>query len=312
MSAHSLKTGNSNVKKERVIMKTERFRGVFPYLVTPLDNKQNVNSAVVFKLCDDLIAAGVHGLAALGSTGEFAYLTASQKIAMVESVVAATKRRVPVLAGVSATTIADAVRQAKACEKAGVDGLVVAIDAYFPINHRGVVDYFTSVAKAVELPIVIYTNPNYQKATLSIEVLNELSDLENIVALKDASSNTGRLLSLLNRIEGRLDIFSASSHIPAAVMMMGGKGWMAGPACVAPKQSIELYDACISGRWSEAVALQRRLWSLNEAFEKYNLAACMKAALEFKGYEVGTAIAPQQQLNEIELEDLKSVVEHCE
>ncbi|MGK3946436.1 dihydrodipicolinate synthase family protein, partial [Streptomyces caeruleatus] len=83
---------------------------------------------------------------------------------------------------------------------AGVDGLVVAIDAYFPINHRGVVDYFTSVAKAVELPIVIYTNPNYQKATLSIEVLNELSDLENIVALKDASSNTGRLLSLLNRI----------------------------------------------------------------------------------------------------------------
>jgi len=293
-------------------MKTERFRGVFPYLVTPLDDNQSVDSAMVFKLCDDLIAAGVHGLAALGSTGEFAYLTASQKLAMVETTVAAAKRRVPVLAGVSATTIADAVRQAKVCEKAGVDGLVVAIDAYFPINHRGVVDYFTAVAKAVELPIVIYTNPNYQKATLSIEVLHELSNLENIVALKDASSNTGRLLSLLNRIDGRLDIFSASSHIPAAVMMMGGKGWMAGPACVAPRQSIELYNACISGRWSEAMTLQRRLWSLNEAFEKYNLAACMKAALEIKGYAVGAAIAPQQKLNENEIADLKNIISLCE
>jgi len=249
-------------------MKTGRFHGVFPYLVTPLDDRQNVNSAMVFRLCDDLIAAGVHGLAALGSTGEFAYLTASQKIAMVEAVVASAKGRVPVLAGVSATTIADAVSQAKACEKAGVDGLVVAIDAYFPINHRGVVEYFTAVAQAVELPIVIYTNPNYQKATLSIDVVKDLSQLENIVALKDASSNTGRLLSLLNQVEGRLDIFSASSHIPAAVMMMGGKGWMAGPACVAPKQSIALYDACIAGRWSEAVSLQKKLWPLNEAFEK--------------------------------------------
>jgi len=293
-------------------MKTGRFHGVFPYLVTPLDDRQNVNSAMVFRLCDDLIAAGVHGLAALGSTGEFAYLTASQKIAMVEAVVASAKGRVPILAGVSATTIADAVSQAKACEKAGVDGLVVAIDAYFPINHRGVVDYFTAVAKAVELPIVIYTNPNYQKATLSIDVVKDLSQLENIVALKDASSNTGRLLSLLNRVEGRLDIFSASSHIPAAVMMMGGKGWMAGPACVAPKQSIALYDACIAGRWSEAVSLQKRLWPLNEAFEKYNLAACMKAALEIKGYDVGSAIAPQQKLNDEEMADLKGIIAFCE
>lgn len=293
-------------------MKTGRFHGVFPYLVTPLDGRQNVNSAMVFRLCDDLIAAGVHGLAALGSTGEFAYLTASQKIAMVEAVVASAKGRVPVLAGVSATTIADAVSQAKACEKAGVDGLVVAIDAYFPINHRGVVEYFTAVAKAVELPIVVYTNPNYQKATLSIDVVKDLSQLENIVALKDASSNTGRLLSLLNQVEGRLDIFSASSHIPAAVMMMGGKGWMAGPACVAPKQSIALYDACIAGRWSEAVSLQKKLWPLNEAFEKYNLAACMKAALEIKGYDVGSAIAPQQKLNDEEMADLKGIIAFCE
>ena len=293
-------------------MKTGRFHGVFPYLVTPLDDRQNVNSAMVFRLCDDLIAAGVHGLAALGSTGEFSYLTASQKIAMVEAVVASAKGRVPVLAGVSATTIADAVSQAKACEKAGVDGLVVAIDAYFPINRRGVVEYFSAVAKAVELPIVIYTNPNYQKATLSIDVVKDLSQLENIVALKDASSNTGRLLSLLNRVEGRLDIFSASSHIPAAVMMMGGKGWMAGPACVAPKQSIALYDACIAGRWSEAVSLQKKLWPLNEAFEKYNLAACMKAALEIKGYDVGSAIAPQQKLNDEEMADLKGIIAFCE
>src|SRR6185369_16580248 len=124
-----------------------------------------------------------------------------------------------------------------------------------------------------------------------------------IVAIKDASTNTGRLLSIMNRCP-KLDVFSASAHIPAAVMLIGGVGWMAGPACVIPRQSVKLYELCKAGRWPEAMALQRDLWRMNEAFARFNLAACIKAALQIQGYAVGDPIPPQLPLS---AEDRKAV-----
>jgi 4-hydroxy-tetrahydrodipicolinate synthase len=91
-------------------------------------------------------------------------------------------------------------------------------------------------------------------------------------------------------------VFSASAHIPAAVMLIGGVGWMAGPACVIPRQSARLYQLCRDACWPEAMALQRELWRINEIFARFNLAACIKAALSLQGYEVGDPIAPQRPL----------------
>jgi 4-hydroxy-tetrahydrodipicolinate synthase len=93
-----------------------------------------------------------------------------------------------------------------------------------------------------------------------------------------------------------LGVFSASAHIPAAVMLIGGVGWMAGPACVIPRQSVRLYELCRAGRWSEAMALQRHLWRINEAFARFNLAACIKAGLQAQGYAVGDPVPPQPAL----------------
>jgi 4-hydroxy-tetrahydrodipicolinate synthase len=204
---------------------------------------------VLSRLCDDLIAAGVHGLTPLGSTGEFAYLTWPQRRRVAQAAVNAAKGRVPVVAGVAATTIADAVFQAKEMQALGCSGILAVLEAYFPIPDEGVYSYFKAIAEAVTLPVVIYTNPNFQRSDLSLAVIERLSRIPNIQAIKDASSNTGRLLSILNRVEGRMAVFSASAHIPACVMLIGGKGWMAGPACIVPKQSVELYNRCRRGDW---------------------------------------------------------------
>jgi 4-hydroxy-tetrahydrodipicolinate synthase len=92
-------------------------------------------------------------------------------------------------------------------------------------------------------------------------------------------------------------VFSASAHIPAAVMLIGGVGWMAGPACIVPRQSVRLYDLCRAGKWPEAMTLQRELWRINEAFARFNLAACVKAGLQIQGYAVGEPVPPQQPLS---------------
>src|SRR5215475_3734836 len=218
------------------------FHGVFPYLVSPIDASGQIRINVLEKLCDDLIAAGVHGLTPLGSTGEFAYLNAAQRAAVVETTIAAAKRRVPVVAGVVSTSTADAVTQAKAYQKLGADGILAILEAYFPVKDGGIESYFRAIADAVDIPVVLYTNPQFQRSDLSLDVIARLAEHPRIRYIKDASTNTGRLLSILNRCGDSIRVFSASAHIPAAVMLIGGVGWMAGPACIVPRESVKLYD----------------------------------------------------------------------
>ena len=281
------------------------FRGVFPYLVSPIDAAGDVKADVLARLCDDLVAAGVHGLTPLGSTGEFAYLSRAQRRRVVEVVVGAAKGRVPVVAGVASTTIADAVAQARDYQRIGCAGILAILEAYFPLDDAGVLDYFRAIAEAVSLPVVLYTNPSFQRSDLSLPVIEKLSHVPNIRYIKDASPNTGRLLSILDRVEGRMEVFAASSHIPACVMLLGGVGWMAGPACVAPRQSVALYEACRAGDWPRAMALQRPLWRLNQAFTRHNLAACIKGGLVLQGYEVGEPLRPQAPLSAQGVEEVR-------
>ena len=277
-------------------MNEAQFHGVFPYLVSPVHETGEVNAKVLARLCDDLIEAGVHGLTPLGSTGEFAYLTWPQRRRVVEVVIAAAKGRVPVVAGVASTTIADAVSQSREFENMGCSGILAILEAYFPLSDEGVFAYFKAIAEAVSIPVVLYTNPNFQRSDLSLPVIDRLSRISNIGYIKDASFNTGRLLSIINRVQGRMQVFAASSHIPTCVMLIGGIGWMSGPACVAPRQSVELYELCRRGNWVTAMQRQRPLWNLNLAFAKYNLAACIKGGLQLQGYPVGAPLPPQAAL----------------
>ncbi|TAK41680.1 MAG: dihydrodipicolinate synthase family protein [Betaproteobacteria bacterium] len=284
------------------------FHGVFPCLVSPIDERGRVMDAVLTRLVHDLIGAGVHGLTPLGSTGEFAYLNRQQRHRIVAVVVQAARGRVPVVAGVAATTIADAVEQVKAYEALGVDGVLGILEAYFPLTEEGVVAYFTAIANATALPVVLYTNPQFQRSDLTLPAIERLARIENIRYLKDASSDTGRLLSILNAVGDRIRVFSASAHIPACVMLIGGVGWMAGPACVVPRQSVQLYDLCRAGQWEEAMRLQRSLWRMNRVFATYNLAACIKGGLALQGYEVGAPLPPQTPLSEAGRAEIRGVL----
>jgi len=284
------------------------FHGVFPYLVSPVGGDGRVRESVLGRLCDDLIKSGVHGLTPLGSTGEFAYLDHAQRAAVVQTTIDAAKRRVPVVAGVVSTSTSDAVAQARAYQQLGADGILAILDAYFPLGDAQVESYFRAIADAVDIPVVIYTNPQFQRSDLTLDVIARLAAHPRINYIKDASTNTGRLLSIMNRCGDGIRVFAASAHIPAAVMLIGGVGWMAGPACIIPRQSVELYQLCKAARWDAAIALQRRLWRLNEAFARYNLAACIKAGLSIQGYDVGDPIPPQAALTADERQAVEAVL----
>jgi 4-hydroxy-tetrahydrodipicolinate synthase len=276
-------------------IRMSKFHGVFPYLVSPIDKSGRILTDVIGRLASDLIEAGVHGLTPLGSTGEFAYLDRAQRTTVVQATIEAAKGRVPVVVGVASTSTTDAVEQAQSYQKLGADGILAVLDSYFPLKEPQIESYFRAIAEVVDIPVVLYTNPQFQRSDLSLDVIAKLATHPRVRYIKDASTNTGRLLSIMNRCP-QLAVFSASAHIPVAVMMIGGVGWMAGPACVIPRQSVRLYNLCRAGQWNEAVKLQRDLWRINEVFARFNLAACIKAGLQAQGYPVGDPVPPQAAL----------------
>jgi 4-hydroxy-tetrahydrodipicolinate synthase len=283
------------------------FHGIFPYLVSPINEVTGrVREGVLRDLAEHLIGQGVHGLSPLGSTGEIVYLTAEQRVEIVRVVRDATRGRVPVVPGVSAYSTTDALRQATALVELGVDGLILMLQTQFPVSRTGIERYFRTVAEAVPCPVVLYTNPGLGGADVTPEIVEALSDVPNIRYVKDASGRTGRILAILNRVGDRVKVFSASAHIPTVVFQLGGVGWMAGPACVIPRESVTLYELARAGRWEEAYALQRPLWRLNELFEKYALAACIKTALELQGFPVGGPLAPQEPLPARAVEEIRA------
>ena len=287
------------------------FRGIFPYLVSPIDESTGrVRERVLRDLVEHLIRCGVHGLSPLGSTGEFAYLSFEQRQEIVRIVIDAAAKRVPVLAGVAAFATTDAIRQAEAHARLGADGLILILQQMFPLTPRGIESYFRAVAEAMpQTSMTVYTNPGLLGGDVPMDVLDALSHIRNIEYVKDASGNTGRILTMLNRMGERIKVFSASAHVPLLVLKLGGVGWMAGPGCVMPRECVRLYDLACAGKWDEAMAEQRRQWAINEVFTRYGLAACIKTALQLQGFAVGDAIAPQEALKPEAVEDIRRALE---
>lgn len=292
-------------------LKTQNpFKGIFAYLITPLDDKENLKTTELERLCKYLIQQGVHGLTPLGSTGECSYLSQIQRHDVVDTVVSATKGEAFVIPAVSSNSVRGAIEQASSYASMGVDGIVLTLDAYFPLSQSSVKEYFLRVADAVDLPIIIYTNPIFQKVDLSTDILIDLSYDSRFVGLKDASTNTGRLLSLERQCRTGFGIYAASAHITTSVMLLGGSGLFAGPVCVLPREYILLYKLCERKQWNEAMEVQRILWRFNEAFATHNLAGCIKVALLGQGFDPGPTVSPQPVLsNDIQQEIQQIVVE---
>ena len=175
-----------------------------------------------------------------------------------------------------------------------------SLNAYFPLAEVQVEAYFRAIADAVEVPVVLYTNPQFQRSDLTLDVIARLSEHPRIRYIKDASTNTGRLLSIMQPLAGNAGIlglgaYSRRRHADRRRRLDGRTG-LRDPAA----ERASSMNSASAGRWPEAMELQRSLWRINEIFARFNLAACIKAALEIQGYAVGAPLPPQRALTDAE------------
>ncbi|MDJ1134900.1 dihydrodipicolinate synthase family protein [Streptomyces iconiensis] len=253
--------------------------GVVPPVCTPLDGDGSVDTASLTRLVEHLVDGGVHGLFALGSTSEVAYLTDAQRRTALETVVRVAAGRVPVLAGAIDTTTARVVEHARAAAESGADALVATAPFYTRTHPVEIAGHFRRIRSAVDLPLFAYDIPVSVHSKLPAALVRGLAEDGTLAGLKDSSGDEGGLRRLIVELGGAaartaareaagaagspgFSILTGAELTVDAALLAGADGVVPGIGNVDPAAYVRIYDAARAGEWALAAKEQERLVAL--------------------------------------------------
>ena len=247
--------------KEKIVSNSNRWRGIVPAMITPFTDKGEVDVEGVKRLTDYLIEGGVHGLLALGSTGEYYSLTDDQKEVFVETVVSQTKKRVPIYTGASSSSLETAISSVNKLYQWEVDAAVIIPPSFFTYSQEELIEYYTSIARNSPLPIFIYNIPARAGVNMEIPTLEKLSQEENILGIKDTTVDMARFMELLFHFRQRNDfsLFQGSELLLASSFIFGGDGAISALANIDPKLHVDIYQAAVNKDVEKAYQLQEKM-----------------------------------------------------
>ena len=275
-------------------MTRSRFRGVFTALVTPF-RRGAVDEETFVALVERQIAGGVHGLVPVGTTGESATLSHEEHRRVVELCVQTAAGRVPVIAGAGSNSTAEAIELTRHAKDTGADAVLAVTPYYNRPSQEGLYRHYAAIAEAVDIPIVVYNVPSRTSVDIANDTLARLSQLPNIIGIKDASGDLVR--ASLQRLVCGPDWVMLCGDDPLALgyIAHGGHGCISVTSNVAPQACAAFYNAALSGDWTAALAAQDRLVRLHKALFLDASPSPTKFALAHLGLcadEVRLPIAP--------------------
>jgi dihydrodipicolinate synthase/N-acetylneuraminate lyase len=235
-----------------------RWHGVFPAITTQMHEGGQLNLDGTIAHVEALIASGITGLVLLGSLGENQSLLAEEKRHLLKEVCAAVSGRVPVLSGVAESSVAEACCYVRDGEALGLDGFMLMPPMiYRSPDARESLNHFQQVASATGLPIMIYNNPISYGHDLTPELLEQLAEQGNFVAVKESSGDPRRITMLRNRLGDRYALFTGVDDLVLESSILGIDGWVAGSGIAFPEENQYFWELTRQGRWDEARSMYR-------------------------------------------------------
>lgn len=284
------------------------FYGIVLPLVTPLLDRDVLDRAGLERLLDYVLGGGVHGLFVLGTTGESSALSSNLRRELVKAVVQQVNRRVPILVGVSDTSVVESLNLAKDVAELGADAIVVTTPYYLSLEETELVDYVRLFDKESLLPVVLYNMPRLTKQWFSLETLREAMQFENVVGVKDSSADMDYFKKLCDLAAERPDwsLLIGSESLMADAIKIGGDGGVTGGANVAPALLVDIYQSATQGDHERVNQLQQSLRELGSTYQFGEYAAGtirgLKCGLELMGICSGRMADPHRTCDESQRE----------
>ncbi len=287
------------------------WKGVFPALTTQFKQDQSLDLQATARHLDLLIRSGIHGVILLGSVGENTALAYDEKLTVLREMLPVAAGRIPVLTGVAEYTTALACRYARDAGKIGVDGLMVLPAMVYKADGREALTHFRAVARASDLPVMIYNNPVAYPVDLTPGMFVELADESSIIAIKESSENVRRITDLINLLGDRYTLFCGVDDLVLESILLGAQGWVAGLVNAFPDENRALWDLAVSGRWEEARELYRWYTPLLHLDTKVKLVQYIKLAMAECGLGSEMVRPPRLPIAGAEREEVLGIIRHA-
>ncbi|CAF25918.1 4-hydroxy-tetrahydrodipicolinate synthase [Bartonella quintana] len=241
-------------------------KGAVTALITPFDDNGAIDEKAFCNFVEWQITQGINGVSPVGTTGESPTLSHEERKQVVELCVEQVAKRVPVVAGAGSNSTSEAVELAQHAEKAGADAILVVTPYYNKPNQKGLYTHFSSIAKAISIPVIIYNIPGRSVIDMAVETMRDLcQDFKNIIGVKDATSKIGRVSEQREKCGKDFIQLSGDDCIALGFNAHGGVGCISVSSNVAPKLCAELHAACFRGDYETALKLNDLLMPLNRA-----------------------------------------------
>lgn len=288
---------------------SSQLSGVLTALATPFTADGQIDEPKLRSLVDRSIDAGVNGVVACGSTGEFAALSSDERRFVVQTVVEHAAGRVPVVAQTGAMSTAEAIRLSLHAQECGADVLMVVTPYYEALSLSETTGYLRTVAEAVELPVMLYNFPAATGVNLDAGTVGKLArEVDNIRYIKDSSGDMGQATQLIHNHSEHISTIIGADSLILAALTEGAPAVMAGTANLVPREIVAVYQAVAAGDFTTAQAEWNRIYPLIDAILSAPFVPAVKAALGVLGHPIGTPRRPTADLDPASLARIEKVI----
>jgi len=282
------------------------FTGSGVAIATPFNDDFTINYNEFKRLIEFQIANGTDAIIVAGTTGEASTLTDSEQIELIRFAAETVNKRVPVVAGAGSNETFHCLELSRGAESAGADALLLVTPYYNKTTPKGLVEHYRTIAGNVNIPIILYNVPSRTGMNVSVKTAYELSKIDNITGIKEASGNFTQIAEIAHLCAGRLDIYSGNDDQNVPIMSLGGVGAISVLANVAPKNTHDMLMSFLDGDTRKAAKLQLDAVPLISALFCETSPIPVKAALNMMGFDVGRCRMPLAEMEEANFGKLKS------
>lgn len=297
-------------------MNKDLFEGVITPMVTPLIDRENIDFKGLEKLLDHLINGGVSGVFLMGTTGEGTSISPRMRKDLIKYSIEYVKGRVPVFVSIADCCIEESLNMARYAKECGVTYLVSALPFYLGLTQKEIIDYYTTIADNVPLPLFLYNIPAQTKLMISVEAVKTLAKHPNIIGMKDSSGNGTYFNTLLAEIKAEYPNFTilvGPDEMLASTMALGGNGGVNSGSNLFPELYVNLFKACKAKDTERILKLQKLVMKVSTEIYSVDKSSVsflkgLKAALFTEGLITDYICEPLQKVNNADLETIRKNV----
>ena len=291
-------------------MKKRIFTGAGVAIITPMNPDMSVNFDKLKEIIDFQIENGTDAIIICGTTGEGSTLSDAEHREAIKCAIEHTAKRVPVIAGTGSNDTAYAISLSKEAEQLGADGLLLVTPYYNKTSQRGLIEHYKRIAANVSLPIILYSVQSRTGVNIAPETCYELSKIENIVAVKEASGNISQVAKIRELCGDELDVYSGTDDQIVPIMSLGGIGVISVLSNIMPKETHDICQLYLDGKVKESADLQLKLLDVaNKLFLDVNPIP-VKEAMNLMGMEVGECRLPLIRMDDASVAVLKEALQN--